>query len=43
MLCEAYLTVVIRCRRLVLRELKEADADAVNEFSSDPEVVRFMD
>jgi len=35
--------VVIRCRRLVLRELKEADADAVNEFSSDPEVIRFMD
>ncbi len=35
--------VIIRSRRLVLRELKEADVHTVNEYSSDLEVVRFMD
>lgn len=35
--------LLIAGRRLVLRELKEADTDAVQEYSGDPDVVRFMD
>ncbi len=35
--------VVIRSDRLLLREFKEADWQAVHIYASDPEVVRFME
>lgn len=34
---------VIRTERLVLRDLKETDLQAVHSYASDPEVVRYMD
>jgi RimJ/RimL family protein N-acetyltransferase len=33
----------IRTKRLLLRDLKEADWQAVHEYASDPEIVRYMD
>jgi ribosomal-protein-alanine N-acetyltransferase len=33
----------VRTKRLVLRDLKEADRQAVHDYASDPEVVRYMD
>lgn len=33
----------IRTERLVMREFRESDLDAVHVYGSDPEVVRFMD
>jgi RimJ/RimL family protein N-acetyltransferase len=35
--------VALETQRLVLRELKFADVDAVQEYASNPEVVRLMD
>jgi RimJ/RimL family protein N-acetyltransferase len=35
--------VVIQSQRLLLREFKEVDWQAVHRYASDPEVVRFMD
>lgn len=34
--------VVIRTKRLVLRDFEEADWEAVHEYASDPEVVRYL-
>lgn len=34
--------VIIRSERLVLREFSPDDVDAVHEYATDPEVVRFM-
>lgn len=33
----------IETKRLLLRELKKTDARAINDYASDPEVVRYMD
>ena len=33
---------VIRTKRLILRDLEEADWEAVHSYASDPEVVRYM-
>lgn len=33
----------VRTKRLVLRDLNEADWQAVHDYASDPEVVRYMD
>jgi len=35
--------VIIQSKRLLLREFKETDWQAVHSYASDPEVVRFMD
>jgi ribosomal-protein-alanine N-acetyltransferase len=35
--------VTIKTHRILLRELKETDCQAVLEYASDPEVVRYMD
>lgn len=34
--------VVLNTERLILRELMESDFDAIHEYSSDPEVVKYM-
>jgi RimJ/RimL family protein N-acetyltransferase len=34
---------IIKTKRLILRDLEEADWQAVHEYASDPEVVRYMD
>jgi RimJ/RimL family protein N-acetyltransferase len=35
--------VTIRTKRLLLRDLRSRDREAVHEYSSDPEVVQYMD
>lgn len=34
---------VVRTERLVLRDFKETDWEAIHAYASDPEVVRYMD
>ena len=35
--------VIIQTKRLVLRDFNEDDWEAVHEYASDPEVVRYME